>query len=125
VAVGPREPTPARPPADCSSAAAAICSAPFVASIAARSASTAVVSTSRLSAEMRAMSSRRASSASTADLAALASSDAFAAAFLRLSTTPRTSFWIASASSCTSRALLSDVSASVRTSSATTAKPRP
>ena len=50
---------------------------------------------------------------------------AVSAAFCSAAATSRTSAWIAVASFWTSCALFSDVSASARTSSATTAKPRP
>ncbi len=112
-------------PADCSSAALATCSAPRCASPDARSASSAAVSVPSAPAASLAMSWRMASSVSTTRAPELASVTAVSAADFTCSTTPPTSRWIVSARPRTSCALFSDVSASARTSSATTAKPRP
>jgi hypothetical protein len=71
------------------------------------------------------MSSRLAWRVSTTATAAFASLAAVSAVLFNAATTLFTSACIWSASSRTWLALLSDVCASVRTSSATTAKPRP
>ncbi len=109
----------------CSSAALATITAPFSASPDARSASTAAVSVSWLAVAIVCMSVRSPSSTLTAATPAFDSLNAISAADCNAAATSRTSDWIAVASFWTSWALFSDVSASERTSSATTAKPRP
>ena len=111
--------------AACCSAALATFSAPRWASRALASASTAASSTAWATSAMTCISPRTVSSVATTPRPASASAWAWVAIALIRAAISRTSARIASVMPCTSPALRSEVSAKARTSSATTAKPRP
>ena len=111
--------------APCSSAAAAITSDPFCASTAARLDSSLARAISRQAATTAIASTRIVSSPLTTSLPLRISSRAALAELPMPSAIEATSFWIWPINSWMSRADFSLVSASVRTSSATTAKPLP
>ena len=111
--------------AACSSAAEEMISAPFCASRAAASASNAPSAIDWLPAVRAPASLRSSPSARMTVWLFSASAAAPSAAALIIDATDLTWSWIWPARFCASRALLSDVSANARTSSATTAKPRP
>ena len=100
-------------------------SAPFCASRAAASASSAPMAMDWLPSARAPTSLRSSPSARMTVWLFSASAAAPSAADLISAATDLTSSWICAARFCASRALFSDVSASARTSSATTAKPRP
>ena len=111
--------------AACSSAAEEIISAPFCASRAAVSASSVAAAMDWLPSANAPTSLRSSPSARMTVWLFSASVDAVSAADRIIEATEPTWVSIWAARLCTSRALFSDVSANARTSSATTAKPRP
>ena len=110
---------------DCSAAAEAICSAPLSACCAATLLCAAAEAISAAPEAMSAESPRMRSSCSVITELRSTSDFTFSAASLMPSAITLTSPWIWPTSSWICLALFSDVSASVRTSSATTAKPLP